>query len=101
MKKFVFMLSCIWTMLCTTLPAFAADGSSGGGPSIGGIVVGVIIGIIIAVFVMLGHKSKLKSVHMQGAAADYLKRDSFQLTTSREIYLYKKVDRRAKPKDNK
>lgn len=100
MKKLVFILAALWTMLCTTLPVLAVDGSSGDGIGVGGIVVGVIIGILIAVFVMLGHKSKLKSVHMERAAANYLKSDSFHLTTSREIYLYKKVDRRAKPKNN-
>ena len=65
------------------------------------IVIGVVIGIIIAIFVMLGHKSKLTSVRMQHAAANYIKQGSFRLTSSREIYLYKRVERREKPKDNK
>ncbi len=65
------------------------------------IVVGVLIGIVIAVIVMLVHKSKLRSVRMQHAAANYIKQGSFKLTTSRDIYLYKRVERREKPKDNK
>ncbi len=97
MKRLVFLLSCVWTMLLTTVSAFAADGSSGG-VSFGGIAIGVIIGIVIAVCIMMGHKGKLKSVQMERAAANYIKKDSFHLTSSREIYLYQKVDRRAKPK---
>ena len=65
------------------------------------IVVGVLIGIVIAVIVMLVHKSKLRSVRMQHAAANYIKQGSFKLTASRDIYLYKRVERREKPKDNK
>ncbi len=100
MKKIVFMLTAVWTMLCTTVPALAFDSSSGDGMGAGAIVIGIIIGIIIAVFIMLGHKSKLKSVHMEKAASNYIKQGSFQLTSSREIYLYQRVNRVAKPKDN-
>ncbi len=99
MKKLTFMLTMLLTMLCMSLQALAFDGSSGGGGA-GGIVIGVLIGIVIAVIVMLGHKSKLKSVRMERAAANYIKQGSFHLTSSREIYLYKRVDRRAKPKNN-
>lgn len=99
MKRIVFMLTMLLSMLCMSVQALAFDGSSGG-VGAGGIIVGVIIGILIAVFVMLGHKSKLKSVRMQSAAANYIKQGSFRLTTSREIYLYKRVERREKPKNN-
>ncbi len=44
--------------------------------------------------------SNLKSVHRQSGAADYRKRGSFQLETKRDMYLYKKVKREAKPHDN-
>lgn len=44
--------------------------------------------------------SNLKSVHRQSGAADYRKRGSFQLETKRDMYLYKKVKREAKPQDN-
>ncbi len=99
MKKLTFLLMCVLTMLCTTVCAFAADGSSGGG-GFGTIVIGVVIGIVIAVIIMMGHKGKLTSVRMEKAAANYIKKDSFRLTSSREIYLYQKVNRTPKPKDN-
>ncbi len=44
--------------------------------------------------------SNLKSVHQQSGAADYRKPGSFQLETRRDMYLYKKVKREAKPQDN-
>lgn len=101
MKKIVSILTMMLAMLCTSVQALAFDSSSGDGADPMAIVVGVLIGIVIAVVIMLGHKSKLKSVKMQHAAANYIKQGSFRLTTSREIYLYKRVERREKPKDNK
>lgn len=100
MKRFAVVLLCVSMMFCLSVTAFAADGSSGGGINVGAIVIGALIGILVAVFVMLGHKGKLRSVHMQHAAANYIKQGSMKVTTSREIYLYKKVDTREKPKNN-
>lgn len=100
MKKIVSVITMVWVMLCTTVQALAFDGSSGEGIGAGGILIGILIGIVIAVIIMLGHKSKLKSVRMERAAANYIKQGSFHLTTSREIYLYKRVERREKPKQN-
>lgn len=65
------------------------------------IVIALVIGLIISLIIMLAHKSKLKTVRMQHAAKNYIKQGSVHITTRREIYLYKKVDKRAKPKDNK
>lgn len=40
--------------------------------------------------------TNMKSVHLQRAATDYKKPDSFKLVTNRDLYLYKKVERREK-----
>lgn len=64
------------------------------------IIVGAIIGVIIAVIIMLSLKAQLSSVHMQSAARSYIKQGSFHLTQSRETYLYKKVDRTERAKNN-
>lgn len=45
-------------------------------------------------------RSQLKSVRKKNAASDYVRDGSFNLTDKRDIYMYRKVDRRAKPKDN-
>jgi len=85
-------------MFCMSVTAFAAGGSGSDG-GVFPIVVGAVIGVIVAIIVMLCIKAQLSSVHMQHAAKNYIKPGSFHLTTSREIYLYKKVDRQEKPKD--
>lgn len=101
MKKLAVMVLCVAMMFCLSVTAFAAGGSgSGGGISVGAVVGGALIGVVIAVIVMLVHKSKLKSVKMQHAAANYIKQGSMQVTTSREIYLYKKVRSFEKPQNN-
>ncbi len=44
--------------------------------------------------------SNLKSVQQQRGAADYKKSNSFHLDMHRDLYLYRKVERREKPKDD-
>ena len=65
------------------------------------IIGGAAVGIIIAVCIMMYHKGQLKSVRMERSARNYVEPGSFDITYSDEIYLYKKVDRSAKPKDDK
>lgn len=64
------------------------------------IIGGAAVGIIIAVCIMMYHKGQLKSVRMERSARNYVEPGSFNITYSDEIYLYKKVDRTEKPKDN-
>ena len=99
MKKFISLLLAAVMMFCMSATAFAESGGSadGGGMS---VVIGVVVGVIIAVIVMLVLKGQLKSVHMEHAARNYIKQGSFKLTASRDIYLYKKVDRTVRQKDN-
>lgn len=101
MKKLAVMAISLFTMLCLSVTAFADyGGGSGGGINAGVIVGGIILGVIVAIVVMMVHKGKLKSVKMQRAAANYIKQGSMKVTESREIYLYKKVDRTEKPQNN-
>lgn len=100
MKRIASIIMALAMLCCLSVTAFADSGSgSGGSIEIMPVVIGVIIGILVGVFIMLGHKSKLRSVKMQHAAANYIKRDSMKVTTSREIYLYKKVNRTRKNKE--
>lgn len=99
MKKLVSLLLVTAMLFCMSVTAFA-EGSGGSGSGSMSIVVGVIVGIIIAVIVMLCLKGQLKTVRMEHAAKSYIKQGSFHLTTSREIYLYKKVDRTQKQKND-
>jgi uncharacterized protein len=63
------------------------------------LLISLAIGLIVALIVTGVMKSKLKSVRFKSGAADYVKKGSFILTESRDIYLYRNVTRRAKPKN--
>lgn len=60
------------------------------------VVMGTVCGFV-AVTVM---KGKLKSVRQKNQAKDYVLENSFNLTCQRDMYLYKTVNRVARPKEN-
>lgn len=64
------------------------------------LIVCLVIGFIAALIVTLIMKGKLKSVHSKSEAADYLKRDSLNITVARDIFLYRQVTRTEKPQNN-
>lgn len=63
------------------------------------LVVSLVIGLVVALIVTSSMTAQLKSVHKQSEAADYVKNGSMKVTESRDLFLYRRVDRRAKPKD--
>lgn len=65
-----------------------------------GITISVGVGFVIALIVTGVLKGQLKSVRFQPAAKDYLVPGSLNVTTSRDIFLYRNVSRRAKPKES-
>ena len=62
-------------------------------------VIAVIIGILAGVIIAMIQKSSLKSVSMQHAAADYLKKNSLKFSVKRDNFLYKRVEKTAIPKE--
>ncbi len=58
-----------------------------------------LIGCIISLIIVMVMKGQLKSVKMQSGAADYVKKNSLKIDVSRDIYLYRNVSRRLRPKD--
>lgn len=62
--------------------------------------VALVLGLVTALIATGVMKSKLKSVRQQPRAHDYVKAGSFQLTRSKDIFLYTHLDRREKPKNN-
>jgi len=58
------------------------------------------VGLISAWMATAVMKGKLKSIRPQHAADDYVRRDSMQLSQQADLYLYSRVTRVAKPKDN-
>ncbi len=64
------------------------------------LVMALAIGVIIA-FVVVSHmKSQLKSVGFQKAAAAYEKQGSMNVTNRSDLFLYRNVSRRRKPKQS-
>lgn len=57
------------------------------------ILFSLIVGFIIALIIVLIMKSKLKSVHFKSAASDYVKSNSMKVTASRDLFLYRTVNR--------
>ena len=54
---------------------------------------------IIALIITGIWKGQLKSVVSKTRADDYIRCGSLNITTSRELYLYRHIDRRAKPQN--
>ena len=62
------------------------------------LLISLVIGFVIALIVTGIMRGKLKSVRAQHAASNYVRQGSMHLTQSYELYLYKTVTRRARPK---
>ena len=64
------------------------------------VIVALVIGLVAAWFATGSMKAKLKTVHQQAKADDYIVSGSLQLTKSRDLFLYTHLDRREKPKSS-
>ena len=64
------------------------------------IAISLIVGFVIALIITLIMKGKLKTVHFQKNASIYVKRGSMNVTHARDLYLYSRVTRTPKPRDN-
>ena len=74
---------------------------SGTGISAAFIPIALILGAILSFLIPMSYlKGQLKSVRAKDTAADYVRPGSMEVTTRRDIYLYRNVTRVAKPKDN-
>jgi len=60
----------------------------------------ILIGCLISLLVMLGLKSQLKSVVMQHDAGDYVKAGSMKVRSSRDVFLYRKVEKTKKQQND-
>lgn len=58
------------------------------------------VAFVIALIVTAVMKGQLKSVYSQSRADDYVKAGSMKLTKKNDLFLYRQVERREKPKEN-
>ena len=68
-------------------------------PLFGNLIMFFVIGLVVAFIVVSVMKGKLKSVRSADNAREYVRKDSFKLTHSRDLYLYSTVTRIARPKN--
>lgn len=62
------------------------------------IFVSALMGLVVAWLVTAILKNQLKSVQAKSGAVDYMKKDSFKLTKSQDLFLYRNVIKQARPK---
>lgn len=65
-----------------------------------GAVICIAIGVVVALAVTLTMRSQMKSVRPQNSAASYICPGSLNITTSRDVYLYRTHTVTAKPKSS-
>lgn len=58
------------------------------------------IGFVISLIVTGIMRSGLKTISSQSGADNYVKKDSMNLTKKNDLFLYRHIDRKEKPKDN-
>lgn len=59
----------------------------------------IAVGALLALFPMMSMAAKLKTVRPKQSAANYVRKDSFRLTTDRDVFLYHTVSRHERPKN--
>lgn len=64
------------------------------------IPISLIVGIAIAVITVGGMKAQLKTVRFQPEAKNYIRDGSLNITQSRDLFLYRTVDKTEKSRDD-
>lgn len=67
---------------------------------VGALIIAVVVGFVAALIVTGIMRLGLHSVYSQSAAGSYMKKDSLRLTREYELFLYKNVTRRERPKES-
>lgn len=68
---------------------------------LGMLAISVGVGLVIALIVTGIMVWRLHSVRSQAAADNYIKSGSMKVTKRSDLFLYRHVDRRERPKENK
>lgn len=65
------------------------------------ILISLAIGVVIAFIVCMIMKSMMKTANPKATANDYIRKNSFNITRSRDIFIYAKVTKRKRVKEEK
>ncbi len=63
------------------------------------IIIAIVVGLVVALIVTGIMRASLKSVAFQHSAKFYENEEGLHLTRSQDIFMYKRTDRTAKPKE--
>lgn len=64
------------------------------------MIICIIIGVVLALIISLVLKGQLKTVHQENSAASYIEEGSFQLSEEWDTFLYERVTRTEKPRND-
>lgn len=64
------------------------------------IIIALVVGLIVGLIYAVGLKGQLTSVYKKDSAADYTRQGSFKLNTKKDLFLYTKTEKTAKPQQN-
>ena len=95
MKKITVFLFALLSAALLAFPVSASEAEGGvSGEGIGvKILVSLLIGLAVALLIVFLMKRSMSTVRKQKNASEYVVKDSFRLTDSRDIYLYSTVTR--------
>lgn len=63
------------------------------------VIISLAFGFIVSFITVSSMKSQLKTVRMQPGASAYERKNSFNITNSKDLYLYRRVTKTPRPKD--
>ncbi len=63
-----------------------------------GLFAGIIMGAIVSTVILLAMRKKNKNVKFQYGASPYVREGSFRILLRKDIFLYRKVTKTARPK---
>lgn len=64
------------------------------------LIIAVVFGFIVAIVSVSAMKAQLKTVRSEAGAKAYEKKNSMNITSSRDIYLYRNIRKTPRPKDS-
>lgn len=64
------------------------------------LLIALVVGLVVAMIATGIMRGQLRSVRGQSGAGDYVRPDSLQITNRRDLFLYRQVRRRPRPKES-
>ena len=88
--------------LLLNVSAFTAVATEGAGDFgfVKKLIIALVIGLIVGFIYAMALKGQLTSVYKNDSAADYTRDNSFVVADKKDIFMYSKTEKTAKPQQN-